>query len=283
MEIDKELLNSPLKGHVIALPESRQLDVLATLFERRQASVLRVPLVSILDSPDQQAVVAWIEAFIAAPPDLLIALTGEGLRRLRACAERNGMETQFIAALSNVQVLSRGPKPARALREMALDAPQLALAPTTDGVIESLASMQLTGLRVAVQLYGEDPNLKLMSYLQTRDAASISTVAPYVYADQSDTREVIELIGKMSRAEVEMIAFTSKPQLRRLESVAREHALTAELTTGLEQVLVAAIGPVVGEELRAAGYRVDVMPESSFFMKPLVRAAEEAFAARDSA
>ena len=82
--IDKKLLTSPLKGRAIALPESRQLDILATLFERRQARVLRVPLITIHDSPDQASILSWLQRFVSDPPDLLIALTGEGLRRLRA-------------------------------------------------------------------------------------------------------------------------------------------------------------------------------------------------------
>ncbi len=277
---DKELLNSPLKGHVIALPESRQLDVLATLFERRQATVLRVPLVSIHDAPNQQPVIDWIKAFIAHPPQMLIALTGEGLRRLRACAERNALDSAFIEALATVKVLSRGPKPAKALREMQLPAPDLAQAPTTDGVITSLSEMSLAGQRIAVQLYGEDPNVKLMEFLTDKGLAELTTVAPYVYADDSETREVVELIGKLNSGAVEMIAFTSKPQLHRLLTVARQHEQQLVLQQGMERALVAAIGPVVSEELKAAGFHVDVMPESSFFMKPLVRAAEDAFAAR---
>ena len=34
---------------------------------------------------------------------------------------------------------------------------------------------------------------------------------------------------------------------------------------------VAVVGPVVADELRERGINVDLMPESSFFMKPLVR------------
>lgn len=274
---DKELLNSPLAGRVIALPESRQLDVLAALFERRQARVIRVPLVAIHDTPDQAAVLAWLQGFIASPPDLLIALTGEGLRRLRGAAQRKGIETEFVAALGQVQVLSRGPKPAKALREMGLSAPQLAAAPTTDGVIESLQEMTLRGKSIAVQLYGDDPNQKLTGFLQEQGLAHISTVAPYIYADESATQEVVDLIGRLASGEVEMIAFTSKPQLRRLLAVARAGELMAELHTGMERTLVAAIGPVVGQELHQAGFPVSVMPQSSYFMKPLVRAAEEAF------
>lgn len=275
---DKELLNSPLKDRAIALPESRQLDILATLFERRRARVLRVPLITIHDSPDQVSILSWLQRFVSDPPDLLIALTGEGLRRLRAAASRNGMEEKFIDALRRVEILSRGPKPAKALREMQLPAPLLAAAPTTDGVIATLNEKGVSGLRVAVQLYGEDPNIKLMAYLESQRPAEVSTVAPYVYADESDARQVIDLIDSMASGQIDMIAFTSKPQLRRLLAVATNNDRLDVLRQGMSRTLVAAIGPVVRQELEKAGFSVSVMPESSFFMKPLVRAAEDAFA-----
>ena len=274
---DKELLNSTLAGRVIALPESRQLDVLAALFERRQARVLRIPLVSIHDCPDQSAIIGWLRDFIANPPQLLVALTGEGIRRLREAAQRNGLETEFLATLDKVTVLSRGPKPARVLREMNLPAPLLAAEPTTEGVIETLGKMELKGQRIAVQLYGEDPNRRLREFLAEQALAEVSFVAPYIYADESDTQQVIELIDQMASGEIEMIAFTSKPQLLRLLSVAKDNARLDRLNQGMKRVLVAAVGPVVKQELERAGFPVAIMPQDSFFMKPLVRAAENAF------
>ena len=88
----KLVLSSPLQAKVIAVPESRQLDVLAALFERRGARVIRVPLVSIHDTPDQAPVIRWLRQFIAEPPNYFIIMTGEGLRRLLAAARRNRLE-----------------------------------------------------------------------------------------------------------------------------------------------------------------------------------------------
>lgn len=278
---DRPTLQSALKGRRIALPESRQLDVLADLFERRQASVLRVPLVAIQDAPDQARVSDWLQAFIRQPPDILIALTGEGLRRLRSAAIRGELESQYIAALEKTSVLCRGPKPGRALKEMGLTAWLQAQQPTTTGVIATLEEMDLAGKRVAVQLYGEDPNMQLMDYLASRELVDCSTVAPYVYGDDSDLTAVLNLITELGQGELDMIAFTSKPQVKRLLSVANAHHRVAELRDGIAKTLVAAVGPVVADELTAAGIQVSVMPDSSYFMKPLVRAAEEAFATRD--
>ncbi len=41
-----------LRGRTVAVAESRELEVFASLLERRGARVLRYPLVTILDAPD---------------------------------------------------------------------------------------------------------------------------------------------------------------------------------------------------------------------------------------
>jgi uroporphyrinogen-III synthase len=261
--------STALSGHVVAVPESRQLDILEDLLVRRGARVLRVPLVAILDAPDPAPILRWIDAFIAAPAEYLVVLTGEGLRRLRSLAQRHGREEAFIAALQRTTTVCRGPKPGRALKEMDLKPDLLGKAPTTPGVIEALEELELAGRHVAVQLYGEEPNLLLMDYLRGRGAI-VSSVAPYVYAPHTHEEKVVELLHSLVRGDVTMMTFTSQPQYTRLVEVARSHGIEDVLQAGLARVAVAAVGPVVGDQLSAAGIRVSVMPESQFFMKPMV-------------
>lgn len=254
---------------IVALPETRQLDVLAELLERRGLGVVRCPMVAIKDAPDVAAVVGWIERAIESPPDLFILYTGEGLYRLQGVAARAGIEPAFIAALARMPILTRGPKPVRALRMLDI-APRFEAAnPTTEGVIETLGGIDLDGKRVGVQLYGAEPNDALMAYLESRGAAP-DCVAPYVYASESDDAAVRGLIERMRSGRLDAIAFTSKSQVDRLEKVAGQNGLADDLHTGLASLVVAAVGPVVARELEAHGIRVDVMPERTFFMKPLV-------------
>ena len=254
---------------VVALPETRQLNVLAELLERRGASVVRCPMVAILDSPDADSVVGWIRRFIDDPMDLLIIYTGEGVERLLKFAARAELKDEFIAALARTRKLARGPKPGRALRRVSLKPEIVACAPTTDGVIETLNSLSLENARVGVQLYGRDPNDTLMNYLTPR-SGTVDCVAPYVYASEVDDVQVTDLIGRMSAGEIDAIAFTSKSQVDRLRKLARRSGLGQALDTALAEMIVAAIGPVVAEQLRGVGVRVDVMPQKAWFMKPLV-------------
>lgn len=264
-------LNQSLNGNVVAVPESRQLDVLADLLKRRGAEVLRIPLVTILDAPEQAPVERWLHQFITVPHDYFIVLTGEGLRRLRMVAERNSCSDEFVAALVEVCKICRGPKPGRVLKEMGLKPDMLGTAPTTPGIIAALDPLDLNGKRVAVQLYGENPNELLIDYLHERGAI-ISVVAPYIYAPDADEDKVARFISSLADGEINMMTFTSQPQLTRLQDVARKHNLEVQLAEGLSRIKVAAVGPIVADQLRAAGVTVAVVPESLFFMKPMVTA-----------
>src|SRR3989338_574429 len=162
----------------VAVPETRQRDSLANMLRNRGAKVLPVPLVAIHDNPDETPVLHWLQGFIGDPPDLLILLTGEGLRRLLALAERQHLQAAFVTALAGVKKLCRGPKPERALHEIALRAELAADFPTTEGVISTLSREELRGKHVAVQLYGQEPNLRLIGFLREAGAL-VDTVAPY--------------------------------------------------------------------------------------------------------
>lgn len=265
---DTENSNSKRRA-LVALPETRQLDVLASMLERRGADVVRCPLIAIRDSEDEAAVVAWLRRLIAGEMDLLICYTGEGIRRLTGFAEAAGIKDKFVAALAKTPLLTRGPKPARTLREFGIKPEYPAVAPTTPGVIETLAGIELEGKTVGVQLYGTEPLPELMAVLEARGATA-DCVAPYVYASESDDAAVEGLIGQLERGEIDAIAFTSKAQVERLAAVAKRKISLERLRAALGPMVVAAVGPVVAAELEALGVEVDVVPESDFFMKPMV-------------
>jgi uroporphyrinogen-III synthase len=53
--------------------------------------------------------------------------------------------------------------------------------------------------------------------------------------------------------------------------VAGERGLQEQLAAGLNRVKVAAVGPIVADNLRHRGARVDICPEQGFVMKNLVQ------------
>ncbi len=260
----------PLAGRTIAVAESRELDIFVAMLERRGARVLRCPLVGILDAPDPAPVLEWLRWFSGGACDDFIVFTGEGLRRLLACIEHHqpALHTDFLTQLMRVRKITRGPKPARALRELGLKPDIAAEEPTTQGIIKALREQDLGGRAVGVQLYGTEPNLPLMDFLR-QAGASVRSVAPYVYADATHDAEVIELIVHIAAGEVDAIAFTSRGQVERFITVAEAAEQGEALKAALARICVAAVGPVVAEALTAQGIKVDLMPTESYFLKPL--------------
>lgn len=260
-----------LRGKTIAVPESRQLDVLAGLLERRGAAVLRCPLVAIEDAPDEAPIIAWLERLIASPPGVMVFYTGEGVQRLHDSAAAAGLDLQFVAVLHGVKKLARGPKPKRALDRLGLGVDLTPPEPTTAGLIAALEPLELAGMRVGVQLYSPDQEPTLLDFLRARGAV-VDAVAPYVYRPAANDERVADLIATLARGAIDAIAFTSKAQVHRLREVAHERGLEDALAAGLRQTKIAAVGPVAAAELEAAGFEVAAMPEDSFSMKPLVTA-----------
>jgi uroporphyrinogen-III synthase len=286
----------PLAGKTVALPESRELDQLSRLLEEQGATTWRCPLVAILDAPDPAPVDDWLQRLVAGAFDDVIFLTGEGLRRLLARAERTSSRAAVIAALARVRRITRGPKPARALHEIGLASDLPASVPTSRGVIDSLRALDLKARgeeagpprepiaggygnpsrvpilknrRVGLQLYGTDPGAELVAFL-TGAGAAVSTVSPYIYAPAIDDQRVRELIDAMRAKQIDAIAFTSASQIDRLWGVASSAGIEPALAAALATARVAAIGPVVESALGARGVRIDIATSKPFVMKHLV-------------
>ena len=271
-----QLAIGPLSGRRIALPETRELDRLARMFEEQGAETLRCPLVAIRDAPDPAPVREWLMRF---PFDDLILFTGEGLHRLHGIAQRSELEAVFLDGLRAARKITRGPKPERALRELGLKSDLRAEEPTTDGLIATLSDIDLRGRRIGVQLYPGNPNTRFTDFLR-QAGAQPDAILPYVYASAADDKKVAELIDRMAGGAVDAIAFTSSPQVQRLFEIAAATRREEALRAAMKAMQIGAVGPVVAEELRRRGVEVTITPDRSYFMKPLVSAVVTAFSSQ---
>ena len=267
-------VGGPLSGRRIAVLEHRELDRLGQMLEAQGADTLRCPLVAIVDMPDPAPVLAWLKRFVDAPPDDLVLMTGEGLRRLCGFAQRAGIDAPFHDALGRVRTITRGPKPARALREIGLAPGLRAALPTTEGVIAALAQSALRGRRIAIQLYPEAPST-LVDFV-AKAGARPDPVSPYAYVPSVGEEDIVALIAAMAEGRIDALAFTSASQVTRLFAAARAAGLEPRLQPALRQTAIAAVGPVVAAELQRRGLSVAIMPRETFFMKPLVSAIADA-------
>jgi uroporphyrinogen-III synthase len=261
-----------LNGYRILILETREEAQFSRLLAEQGADVLQCPMFTIHDAPDAAPIEAWIRRFVQKPCDDLVLMTGEGLRRLMKVTRRIGAEQDFIAAVGKARKFARGPKPGRALREIGLE-PQLTTEkPTSEGIAEMLARVDLRGHRVGLQLYPDKDHSALIGAIAAQ-GAEVDPVLPYVYDAQAAETNIITAIDEMAEGRIDAIALTSSGQVRRLIEVAQAHGCEARLRDGLARTPIASVGPVVSDELKSHGLGTDIYPANdAYFMKPLISA-----------
>jgi uroporphyrinogen-III synthase len=261
-----------LNGYRILIMETREEAQFSRLLAEQGADVLQCPMFTIHDAPDAAPIESWIGRFIEKPCDDLVLTTGEGLRRLMTVVRRIGVEQDFIAALGRARKFARGPKPGKALREIGLEPQVITEKPTSEGIVEMLSHIDLSGHRVGLQLYPDKDHGRLVGAIAAQ-GAEVDTVLPYIYDAQAADTNIVTAIDEMSQGRIDAIALTSSGQVRRLIDVARAHGREAQLREGLARTPIASVGPVVSEELTSHGLRTDIAPANqAYFMKPLISA-----------
>lgn len=261
-----------LDGYRILILETREEAQFSRLLKDQGAHVMQCPMFTISDAPNQAPIEGWIWRCIERPFDDLVLMTGEGLRRLMKVARRLDLEQPFVAALSSARKFARGPKPVRALREVGLEVQMVTEKPTSEGIAETLSNVDLTGRRLGLQLYPERDHSKLIDFIVAR-GASVDTVLPYVYDARAAEGNIVTAIEEMAAGRIDAIALTSSGQVRRLVDTAKVKGLEADLRRALDRTPVASVGPVVSDELRAFGFKTDIVPANdAFFMRPLISA-----------
>ena len=267
-----------LNGRRILILETREEAQFSKLLQEQGADVLQCPMFVINDQPDTEPVENWIKRAIRHPFDDLVLMTGEGLRRIVKVARRIGLQQPFVARLGEMRKFARGPKPVRALRELGLEAQVVTEKPTSEGIAETLAKLELKGRRLGIQLYPEQDHGKLLGAIEAQ-GAKVDAVLPYIYDAKAAEPNIVAAIDEMAAGRIDAIALTSRGQARRLIDTAKSRGLEGKLKDALKRTKVASVGPVVSDELKGFGIATDIYPENeAFFMRPLISAMISALA-----
>jgi uroporphyrinogen-III synthase len=242
---------------------------MAALVRKQGADPFVAPSMREVPLAEQPEALAFAAALEAGAIDVLICLTGVGTRALVDAVAPRLPRERLTALLAAIAIVARGPKPVAALRELAI-APTLTV-PEPNTWRELLAaldaSLPVAGKRVAVQEYGV-ANPELLAGLAAR-GATVTRVPVYRWALPEDLAPLREAARRVAHGELDVAFFTSATQVGHLAQVAAEVGVGDRLAGGLAHAVVASIGPVCSDALRAAGLRVDFEP-SHPKMGPLV-------------
>jgi uroporphyrinogen-III synthase len=252
----------PLENITVAITEHRFTNEFAALFERLGASVYACPVLEEKPVENRHELQVFVRSVCAGELDMMIFLTGVGARFLIGEAESIGLKDEFLGALGKLTVVVRGPKPVAALRQFGVRIDVIPQTPTTDGVIDSLRGKDLNGRRIGVQLYGK-PNPELVTALESRGAI-VTPVHIYDYGAVADASSVKTLVTKILNGEIQVIAFTSAPQVGMLFDLASQLGISDSLDRALKgNVVIASIGEVTNRALSAKGLEAKVVPQQS--------------------
>ena len=266
-----------LGGRIIAVTEARRATELATLIRKLGGVAYSAPAVREVPREDLGPAFAVLEQICRGEIHAIIFLTGVGARAFLALAAAQHRGDAFLTAMRAMLVVARGPKPVAVLREAGVRIDVVPAEPTSEGVLTALSSYPLAGRTVAVQLYGED-NPPLLDALAAR-GATVREIPLYQWAPPEDEEPLSRLVRDCIAGRVDVLAFTSSPQVANVFAVAERLGLGRELRRVLgERLPVAAIGPVCAAALREWGVVASIRPEKGT-MGALVHAIAEHLAA----
>jgi uroporphyrinogen-III synthase len=141
--------------------------------EKQDASNQKAPAMREvpLESPEA---LGFARGLLAGKFDMVIFLTGAGIRALVGAVQHAYPREQLASALQRVQVVARGSKPVSALRELGVKPNLVAPEPNTWRELlrvldDAAPARPLRGLQVAVQEYGVPPQ-ELLAGLRERGA-----------------------------------------------------------------------------------------------------------------
>jgi uroporphyrinogen-III synthase len=268
-----------LENRTVAITEHRLESEFRRLFEKQGARVISCPLLEEKPFENTPELEEFVARLIGDEFDFLQFFTGVGVRFLTKEAERQGLRDAFVAALNRTTIVARGPKPKAALREIGRKVDHAPEKPTSEGLLELFSRLEVGGKRIGVQLYGA-PNEEYIAGLRAM-GAHVTTVHVYDYIPASDTgrvRDFIRLLLDERDERIDVLTFTSAPQVSSLYRVAEDAGLAGRLTEKLKGgIAVAVIGEVAGSAVRRRGIEPRIRPANPK-LAPFVDAIARYFA-----
>lgn len=250
-----------LQGLRVVAFESRRAAEMAELIRRHGGEPIIAPSVQEVPLSDNPAAFEFCRRLQTGAIDIVVLLTGVGLRTLAEVVAAHWPPARLAALLERTTLVARGSKPAAALRELGLQPNLVVPEPNTWREILTTIdrTLPVARKRVAVQEYGV-PNQELIAALQAR-GADVLRVPVYRWALPDDIGPLRAAFQQLCAGQVDVALFTSATQVYHLFEYAATEQQSDRLRAAFARVLIASIGPICSEALRQHGLVPDVEPE----------------------
>lgn len=249
-----------LDGLRVAALESRRRDDMARMIERFGGQAFVSPSMREVPIEENRPAIEFAYRVMTGEFNMVIFLTGVGLRHLITAIEKSVDKQRFLDALSDITTVVRGPKPAVAMKELGVTPTIKVPEPNTWREVLTTLDEQggVTNMKIGLQEYGK-PNRSLIAGLEARGAQVVS-VRVYNWELPEDTAPLAENIRAMAAGERDVLLLTSAHQVANMLRMAADMGLEDQLREALSQMIVASIGPTTTEMLQQNDLPVDLEP-----------------------
>lgn len=255
-------LGPVLAGTRVLVTAQRRASDLALALERRGATVVIAPSIGVESHIDEEALLAQTRSIIDSGADVVILTTGIGFRGWLETAEAAGLGSRLVEALASTRLIARGPKASGALQAAGLTPDWVAESETSAEIAELLLAEGVDGLSIAVQHHGAgDDHLE---ELLTTGGATTQGLVVYRWGPPPDPDALRASVIDAAGGAYDAVTFTSAPGVAAWLVAARDEGVDEEIAALVRtgSLLLAAVGPITAEPLRAAGMDT-LIPERS--------------------
>lgn len=235
-------------GLTVLSLESRMAAPMQKLIERYGGQALSAPSLCEVPVEDRSDAFVFFEELERGEHDLLILMTGVGLRTLISTLETRFPHERILAGLAKVPIVVRGPKPLSLCKIHGIPVAVTVPEPNTWNEILTILGEEglIAGKKIAVLEYGVS-NRAFLEELEAR-GAHLRTARIYTWALPEDLRPLQEAIDAVIAGRVDVLLFTNAAQVHHLLQMAGEKE--PALRRALHRVAISSIGPTTSEALR---------------------------------
>lgn len=249
-------------GLTVAAFESRMAAEMTRLIRTCGGVPLVAPSMQEIPLEDNSEALVFGERVLNRTVDMVLLLTGVGTRTLLDIWKTRYSLDTILAALNNITILVRGPKPLAVVKGLGI-LPQLVVPEpnTWQDVLETLDRAKpegLKGLVIGIQEYGAS-NQNLLDGL-TQRGATILRCPVYRWALPDDLEPLRTTLSKILKSEVDVLLLTNAVQLDHIMDILESDHQVDRFRESLGRVMVASIGQITSERLRGYNLPVDFEP-----------------------
>lgn len=237
--------------------ESRRAEEMSTLIRKQGGDPFVAPSMREVPLEKNEEAFAFADSLLRGDYDCVVLLTGVGARLLWKTLLTRSAEDDLKAALRKVTVVTRGPKPSAAVRELGLVPDVQIPEPNTwRELVEVMQSRPEHG--IALQEYGAS-NPQLIDGLRAQ-GKQVTPVRIYAWELPEDTRPLREAAAKIAAGEFDAVLLTTSTQVVHLMKIAAEEGNAPQVLAGLRAAFIGSIGPTTSETLEEYGLKADFEP-----------------------